>query len=96
MRWKSSEYKSKLLKQVPQERLDLILFSLDLFLSRSVKDATAFENFVSLTESFKRNLPFFGRTFLRLNCMDIIKNSFIRIVMVTEIMSMDVLGNENC
>jgi len=37
MRWKSSEYKSKRMKQAPQERLDLNLFSLDLFLSRCVK-----------------------------------------------------------
>jgi len=37
MRWKSSEYKLKLKKQAPQEGLDLYLFSLDLFIFRSVK-----------------------------------------------------------
>jgi len=68
MRWKSSEYKPKLMKQAPQERLDLNLFSLDLFLSRSVKNSTAFETFYYHTGCFERNLPYFGRVFTLHRC----------------------------
>jgi len=69
MRWKSSEYKSKRMKQAPQERLDLNLFSLDLFLSRCVKkNSTAFETFYDYTGCFRRNLPYFGRMFTLHRC----------------------------
>jgi hypothetical protein len=68
MRRKSSEYKLKLMKQAPQERLDLNLFSLDLFLSRSVKNSTVFEIFYYYTGRFVRNLPYFGRVFTLYRC----------------------------
>jgi len=53
MRWKSSVYKSKLTKQTPQERLDLYLFSLDLFLFRSLRNSTAFQTFLLLYRMFR-------------------------------------------
>jgi len=51
------------MKQTPQERLDLNLFSLDIFLSRSIKNSTTFENFYYYAGCFKRNLPYFGRVY---------------------------------
>jgi len=41
------------MKQTPQERLDLYLFSFDLFLFRSLKNSTAFQTFLLLHRMFR-------------------------------------------
>jgi hypothetical protein len=46
-------------------------------------------------ECFRKNLPHFGRTLLRLNYIDINKNARIWSWMFTEIMAKQVLKNEN-
>jgi hypothetical protein len=44
----------------------------------------------------RRNLPYTRRTFLRLNYIDITKNTYVLSLRVTEIIAREFWKNENC
>ena len=48
------------------------------------------------TGCFRKNLPYLGRTFFRLNYIDMFKNTYIRNFTVTEIMAILFLKFKNC
>ena len=48
------------------------------------------------TEYFTGTLPYFGRTFLRINYIDITKSTYVRSLTVTEIIAKECLKNERC